>query len=70
MTFINQNSVPHDMNSDPHPSHVDCVPMNAIAFLAAGQTKQTDAFPLARTCGFHDHTQPTNTSLLGRIIIQ
>lgn len=70
VTFINQNSAPHDMNSDPHPSHEDCVPMNAVAFLAAGQTKQTDPFPLARSCGFHDHNQPTDTSLQGRIIIQ
>ena len=70
VTFINQNSGPHDMNSDPHPSHVDCEPMNAIGFLAAGQTKQSDTFPVARTCGFHDHNQPTNTSLQGRIIIQ
>lgn len=70
VTFVNQNAGPHDMNSDPHPSHEDCAPMNAIGFLAAGQTRQTDAFPIARTCGFHDHNQPTNTSLQGRIVIQ
>jgi len=70
VTFVNQDTAPHDMNSDPHPSHVDCPPMNAVAFLAAGQTKDTADFPVARTCGFHDHNQPTNASLQGRIVIQ
>jgi hypothetical protein len=70
VTFVNQDGTPHDMNSDPHPIHTDCPPMSAVAFLAAGQTKTSAAFPVARTCGFHDHNQPTNTSLQGRIIIQ
>ena len=70
VTFTNQDTVPHDMNSDPHPNHTDCPPMNAVAFLAAGQAKDTADFPVARACGFHDHNQPTNASLQGRIIIQ
>ena len=70
VTFVNQDVVPHDMNSDPHPIHTDCPPMDAVAFLAAGQTKESAPFPVARTCGYHDHNQPTNTSLQGRIVIQ
>ncbi len=70
VTFVNQDTVPHDMNSDPHPAHTDCPSMDAVAFLAAGQTKESAPFPVARTCGFHDHNQPTNTTLQGRIIIQ
>jgi hypothetical protein len=70
VTFVNQDTVPHDMNSDPHPLHTDCPSLDAVAFLAAGQTKESAPFPVARTCGFHDHNQPTNTSLQGRIVIQ
>ena len=70
VTFVNLDGTPHDMNSDPHPIHTDCPPMDAVAFLAAGQTKESAPFPTARTCGFHDHNQPTNTSLQGRIVIQ
>lgn len=70
VTFVNQDAGPHDMNSDPHPNHTDCPSMDAVAFLAAGQTKESAPFPVARTCGFHDHNQPTNASLQGRIVIQ
>jgi hypothetical protein len=51
VTFVNQDTVPHDMNSDPHPLHTDCPSLDAVAFLAAGQTKESAPFPVARTCG-------------------
>jgi hypothetical protein len=41
-----------------------------VGFITPGQTKQTGNFTTARTCGFHDHDQPTNTSLQGRIIVR
>ena len=37
---------------------------------AVGQSKQTDPLNTPRTCGFHDHNQPTTTSLQGTIRIQ
>ena len=70
VTFVNNDSRVHDMNSDPHPEHTDCPEINQVGFLAAGQTKQTGNLTTARTCGFHDHNQSTNTSLQGTIIIQ
>lgn len=70
VTFVNNNSRGHDMSSDPHPSHTDCPQVNAVGTLATGQTKLTNAFTTARTCGFHDHNQPENSSLQGRIVIQ
>ena len=70
VTFVNNDSRVHDMSSDPHPSHTDCSEINQVGFLSSGQSRETGAFSTARTCGFHDHSQSTNTSLQGTITIQ
>jgi plastocyanin len=70
VTFVNNDTRPHEMNSDPHPEHTACPAINAVGFLSAGQTKTTDNLTTARTCGFHDHQQNTVTSLQGTIRIQ
>jgi plastocyanin len=70
VTFINNDSRPHEMNSDPHPNHGDCPPIDDVGFIAAGQTKLTGNLTVTRTCGFHDHNQPTVASLTGQIIVQ
>jgi plastocyanin len=70
VTFVNSDSRTHEMNSDPHPVHTDCPEINAVSFLAVGLSKQTDPLNTVRTCGFHDHNQPTTTSLQGTIRIQ
>jgi plastocyanin len=69
VTFINQDSRSHEIASDPHPDHNDCPPINALGVISPGQTRNTNALPTVRTCGFHDHQDPTNTSLQGRIVI-
>lgn len=68
VTFVNNDSRQHDMQSDPHPAHTDCPEINE--FLQPGQTSTTDNLNTARTCGFHDHNDPTNQGLLGTIRIQ
>ena len=68
--FVNNDSRPHDMASNPHPEHTDCPAINDVGFLQANQSRQTGNLTVARTCGFHDHDQPTNTSLQGSIVIQ
>lgn len=70
VTFVNNHNRPHDMASDPHPSHEDCPPMDQVGFLSAGQTKTSGNFNTARRCGFHDHNEPTNAGLIGTIVIQ
>ena len=70
VTFVNNDARAHDMSSDPHPIHTDCPEINAVSTLGPGQTRSTNAFPAPRTCGYHDHTNPNNTSLQGRIVIQ
>jgi plastocyanin len=58
VTFVNNDTRPHDMNSDPHPEHTDCRELN-VGFLTAGQTGTSQNLT-PRTCGFHDHNQPTS----------
>lgn len=70
VTFVNNDTRTHVMSSDPHPTHTDCPQMNAVSTLTSGQTKATNAFPTARTCGFHDHNNPDTAALQGRIVIQ
>jgi plastocyanin len=70
VTFVNNDSRQHEMNSDPHPNHGDCPPIDDIGFLAPGQSKQTGNLNTVRTCGYHDHNQPDVASLRGQIVIQ
>lgn len=65
--FVNQSGSPHQMNSDPHPTHGNCPPLNQVPFLVPGQSGQTGAFTALGTCGYHDHLNPTNGSLQGTI---
>lgn len=69
VTFVNNDSQPHDMNSNPHPEHTDCPALN-VGFIPAGQQGITQNLNVARTCGYHDHNQPSNTALQGTIRIQ
>lgn len=70
VTFVNNDSRAHQIASNPHPAHTDCPAINALQSIGAGQTKLTDAFTTARSCGFHDHNEPGNAALQGTIRIQ
>lgn len=70
VTFVNNNGRGHNVSSDPHPIHTDCPAINAVNNLANGQTRLTNAFTAARTCGFHHHDDPDNPAFKGTIVIQ
>ncbi len=70
VTFVNMDNTVHEMSSDPHPTHQNCPPINEVSALTPGQFRQTGVFTTARTCGYHDHGQSTNTSLQGTIVIR
>jgi plastocyanin len=70
VSFANQDSVSHEMASNPHPEHTDCPAINQLGTIAAGQTKTTADLTTARTCGYHDHLRDTNTALQGTTVIQ
>ena len=70
VTFINNDTRSHEMNSNPHPTHGDCPPIDDVGFIAPGQSKQTGNLNATRTCGYHDHNQPDVGSLQGQIVVQ
>jgi len=70
VTFVNNDSRPHEMNSDPHPTHRECPAIDDVSFLAVGQSRTTGNFTVARVCGYHDHAQPDATALQGTITTQ
>jgi plastocyanin len=69
VTFVNNDTIGHDMNSDPHPEHTSCPPLN-IGFIAGGQSGTSQNLNTARVCTYHDHNQPSNTAFQGTIRIQ
>lgn len=69
VNFANQSSSNIEVSSDPHPSHTDCPALN-IGVLRPGQTGQTGALTVARTCRYHDHGRPTDDRWQGSIVIQ
>jgi hypothetical protein len=69
VTFINQHASPHDMTSNPHPTHVDCPEINQVGNLFNGQSRTTGAMNTVRRCGFHDHGEPDNGRLQGSITV-
>lgn len=70
--FVNNDTRRHDMTSDEHPDHLDCPPINDVGLLQAGQQRETAnlVFVNPRTCGFHDHDDPTNNNLKGQIVVR
>jgi hypothetical protein len=70
VTFVNNDTRAHDMNSDPHPDHTDCPAINEVGFLQPQQNRSTGTLNAVRTCGFHDHNQDSNTALQGTITVQ
>lgn len=70
VTFVNNDTRVHDMASDPHPEHTACPAINDVGFLQPGQSRTTGNLNTPRSCGFHDHNQPSVTSLQGTITIQ
>jgi len=70
VTFVNNDTRSHSMESDPHPEHTDCPEINQVGLLQPGQSRETGNLNQVRTCGYHDHDLPSNNSLKGRIIIR
>lgn len=68
--FTNSDGRRHDVTSDPHPEHTDCPEINQVGALTTGQTRETGNLVAVQTCGFHDHDNPDNTNLQGRIVVR
>jgi hypothetical protein len=68
--FVNNDSRRHDMTSDDHPDHMECPALNQVGVLTPGQSRESGNLNVVRTCGYHDHDNPTNANLQGRITIR
>ena len=70
--FVNNDTTNpnHDVASDPHPDHTDCIEINQVGFIVPGQTKETGNLNTARTCGYHDHNRPSDSRWQGQIIVR
>jgi plastocyanin len=69
VTFVNNDSVNHEMASNPHPIHTDCPEIN-VGLLVPGQSRASATFTRAVTCGYHDHLDPFNSRLMGTIVVR
>ena len=70
VTFINNDTRAHEMNSDPHPEHTDCPELNQVGHLEPGQSRTSGNLNIARACGFHDHINSSTRSMQGTITVQ
>jgi plastocyanin len=70
VTFLNNDARPHAASSDPITVHTDCPSINDVGTLNPGQSRSTGALNVARTCGFHDHTNETDPKWKGRIVVE
>jgi plastocyanin len=69
VTFVNNDTRPHDVVGGVDPNNPDCPEILQAGFLAPGQRGETGVFTRARTCEYHDHAMLT-PAFQGRIIIR
>ena len=70
VTFVNNDTRPHDVVGGIDPNNPDCPEIVQAGFLAPGQRGETAVFTTARTCEYHDHTMLSVPASQGRIIIR
>jgi plastocyanin len=70
VTFVNNDTRPHDIRSDPHSSHSECPEINQVGTIQPGNNRQTGNLTIARTCEFHDDADPSSRSFQGTIRVQ
>ena len=69
VTFVNNDSQPHDIAGGPDPATPDCHEIDAVGFLLPGQSRQTAPLLVARTCDYHDHSNHAPV-FTGRLVIR
>lgn len=64
--FVNNDTRPHQLQTNPHTVHTDC-PANNIIILNPGQSVDTAPFNDVKACGYHDHLLPDDQMFWGVI---
>jgi len=70
LRFVNNDTLPHTITSDPHPSHTQCPEINQVGLLLPNQSRETSAFAIRGACGYHDHNDPDDPRWTGTIQIR
>jgi plastocyanin len=70
VTFVNQDTVAHNIASTPVPTYDDCPPINRVGQLAPGQSVQTGALSVTRSCSFIDLSRVSDPRWQGTITVQ
>lgn len=70
VTFVNTDSVAHEMTSGPASSYDQCPAINRVGRLEPGQRNQTGALSTARTCSFLDLLRTGDSRWQGTITVQ
>jgi len=68
VTFTNNDSVRHEIASNPHPVHTDCPALNGPV-LNPGDSFTAAFANTQMTCGFHDHLNPNDTKFHGTVTV-
>lgn len=64
--IINNDTRPHQLQTNPHTVHTDC-PSNNVIILTPGQSVDTATFNDVKACGYHDHLLPDDQKFWGQI---
>lgn len=70
VTFVNNDSRPHEPASDPHPTHGSCPPLDQVGFISAGQSRTSGNLNTVGTCAYHDHLNDGDARLRGTVRVQ
>lgn len=70
VTFVNNDTRPHNMVSDPINVHDQCPSINEVGYLPPGSSRDTRTLNLTGVCGYHDHLNLDDDSLKGRIVVE
>jgi len=66
--FLNDDSVPHQLASNPNPQQTDCPELNS-PMLAPGDAFMATIASRNATCGFNDILNPTDSNFQGTITV-
>ena len=64
--FINTDTRPHQIQTNPHNLHTDC-PSSNVILLNPGQQVDSGIFNDVKTCGYHDHLLAEDQKFWGTI---
>jgi len=69
VVFVNNDTQPHNIVSDPVNEHTQCPAINSVGYLPAGARGRTQTL-IGGVCGFHDHLDLTNETMRGTIRVE